>query len=99
MEKFVKIIGLHLLILLVYSLFSKYLGKWDGDLTMIIFMVMFVISQTLFCLGIGIKNFTERKKQEGAIYILTGLLVLVIGFVTLKELGSVKNIQVQERNN
>jgi hypothetical protein len=96
MENFGKIIGLHLLILLAYSLISKLLGQWDGDLTMLIVMGMFVSTQTFFCLGIEIKKFTESKKQEGAIYLLTCLLVLVIGFGTCTQLGTVKNIQVQE---
>ncbi len=99
MEKFGKIIGLHLLILLGYSLIAKVLQNIDGDLTMLIFMGMFVSAQTVICLGIGIKKFAESKKQEGGIYLLTCLLVLVIGFGTCTQLGAVKNIQVEERNN
>jgi hypothetical protein len=99
MEKIGKIIGLHLLILLAYSLISKLLGKLDGDLTMLILMGMCVFTQTIYCLGIGIKKFTETKKQEGAIYLLTCLLVLVIGFGTCTQLGAVKNIHVEERSN
>jgi hypothetical protein len=98
MEQFGKIIGLHLLLLLAYSLISKLLGELDEDLTMYIFMGLFVASQTIYCLGIGIKRFTESKKQEGAIYLLTCLLVLVIGFGTCTQLGAVKNIQVEEKS-
>ncbi len=99
MEKIGKIVGLHLLILLGYSLVSKMLQNLDGDLTMLIFMGMFVSAQTIFCLGIGIKKFTESNKQEGAIYLLTCLLVLVIGFGTCTQLGAVKNMQVEESSN
>jgi hypothetical protein len=98
MQQIGKIIGLHLLILLAYSLISKLLGQWDGDLTMLIVMGMSVFTHTIYCLGIGIKKFTESKKQEGAIYLLTSLLVLVIGFGTCTQLGSVKNIQVEEKS-
>jgi hypothetical protein len=98
MEQIGKIIGLHLLILFAYSLISKLLGKLDGDLTMLIVMGMSVFTHTIYCLGIGIKKFTESKKQEGAIYILTCLLVLVIGFGTCTQLGAVKNIQVEEKS-
>jgi hypothetical protein len=98
MEKIGKIVGLHLLILLAYSLICRLLGKWDGDLTMLLFMGMSVFTHTIYCLGIGIKKFKETKKQEGAIYILTCLLVLVIGFGTCTQLGAVKNIQVEENS-
>jgi hypothetical protein len=59
---------------------------------------MSVFTHTIYCLGIGIKKFKETKKQEGAIYILTCLLVLVIGFGTCTQLGAVKNIQVEENS-
>jgi hypothetical protein len=96
MENFGKIIGLHLLILLAYSLISKLLDQWAGNLTMYAVMGMSVFTHTIYCSVIGIKKFTESKKQEGAIYLLTCLLVLVIGFGTCTQLGTVKNIQVQE---
>jgi hypothetical protein len=98
MEKFGKIIGLNLLILFAYSVVSKLLGKLDGELTMLIVMAMGILIQTVFCLILGIKKFTESKKQEGGIYLLTCFLVLIIGFGTCTQLGAVKTIPQVEEN-
>ncbi len=98
MEKFGKIIGINLLILFAYSLISNLLRKLDGDLTMIIMMAMSILVQTGICFGFGIKKFTENKKQEGGIYLLTCFLVLVIGFGTCTQLSAVRGIQQIEEN-
>jgi FtsH-binding integral membrane protein len=98
MEKFGKIIGINLLILIVYSLISNLLGKLDGELTMIMVMVICILIQTGVCFGFGIKKFTESKKQEGGIYLLTCFLVLIIGFGTCTQLSAVKTIPQVEVN-
>ena len=98
MGEFGKIIGLNLLILFAYSVVSKLLGKLDGELTMLIVMAMSILIHTGICFGFGIKKFTESKKQEGGIYLLTCFLVLIIGFGTCTKVGLVKSIPPVEEN-
>jgi hypothetical protein len=102
-----KIVGINLLILLTYSIICKVWGYIPPENNKrlhvyipagMIWMAYIIVFHTVICLGIGIKKFAESKKKEGAIYLLTCLLVLVIGFGTCTQLGAVKNIQVEEKS-
>jgi hypothetical protein len=108
MKNLGKIVGTNLLILLIYSIISKVFGdiprpkNYNPRFVYIpagmVWMAYIIVFHTVICLGIGIKKFAESKKKEGAIYLLTCLLVLVIGFGTCTQLGAVKNIQVEEKS-
>ncbi len=96
MKNFGKIVGVNLLILLIYAIICKVFGEIPPENRKnlhiyiapgMLWMAILIIIHTVFCLGFGIKKFVERKKQEGGIYLLTSLLVLIIGFGTCTQFG------------
>jgi len=86
MKKTQKIVGLNLLILLVYnvlvfSIAYLYLAQEGYDLANYTFvMVLCILLQCVICIGLSISHFVRKNAQLGKTYLLSFLVVLIIGF-------------------
>jgi threonine/homoserine/homoserine lactone efflux protein len=83
MNSLKRIAGINLAILLGYSILARLIDNQPGHskgLGFMIFMVMFVALHVLVNLIICLFHFSRRNKDLGRSYLLSGLIVAVIGF-------------------
>jgi cytochrome bd-type quinol oxidase subunit 2 len=77
MGKFAKIVGINLLIFLLIVGICAWLVPNETTLN---FMVFAVLSQVVLCFAVGGYYMTQRRNDIGLPFVLTSLLLTLIGF-------------------
>jgi heme/copper-type cytochrome/quinol oxidase subunit 2 len=86
-----KIGGINLVILLAYSILARLIDNQPGQykgLGFMMFMVVFVALHVLVNLVICLFHFVRKNRELGKAYLLSAILVLVIGFSACLGLGT-----------
>ena len=73
-----KIVGVNLLAVVVYSLLCRVAGGSDGWTV----LMLIIPAHVLFCLILGFDRLLRRIKIQSAMWFLSALMVLIIGFST-----------------
>lgn len=80
MNKSGKIIYINLGVLLFYSLIVRLVYKQNDQLSMMLLSAFLVFCHSVFNLGTGVSYRSNGNKEKGNSYLLSSVLVLVIGF-------------------
>ena len=91
MKEIATIVGINLTVLVVYTIVSVFLHRLFDSEQVIIFslgMCVFVLVHALACLVAMIVGFATERREMGIAFLVSMLLVLILGFLLLLALGS-----------